>query len=208
MGEAKRKQTALDAALANETFTIITVTNQLGGKQVARSSSLTITEAYEYIKQMILGKRQSSVPCSGCTSCCYHKDIGVKPDEVSKYEVEPSTNVNNKTGWSLKHKDDGSCVYLGEKGCTIYDSRPSICWKYDCRLASFARYTFAHGDIEEPLWTFQTVSDDDIILQIALESIILNWQANAKDPTDSSDLSQTVYRSLPEAVKYVKKHIF
>ena len=28
---------------------------------------------------------------------------------------------------------EGACVYLGEKGCTIYERRPLICRTFDCR---------------------------------------------------------------------------
>ena len=33
----------------------------------------------------------------------------------------------------LQHKPDGSCIYLGESGCTIHDRRPVICRELDCR---------------------------------------------------------------------------
>jgi Fe-S-cluster containining protein len=34
----------------------------------------------------------------------------------------------------LKRRDNGDCIYLGEAGCTIYDRRPSVCRKFDCRI--------------------------------------------------------------------------
>jgi Fe-S-cluster containining protein len=34
----------------------------------------------------------------------------------------------------LKHKENGDCVFLGEHGCTIYDRRPTVCRKFDCRV--------------------------------------------------------------------------
>ena len=34
----------------------------------------------------------------------------------------------------LKHKDDGSCWYLGDGGCTIWDRAPLACRAFDCRI--------------------------------------------------------------------------
>jgi Fe-S-cluster containining protein len=34
----------------------------------------------------------------------------------------------------LKSKPDGSCVYLGDQGCSIYERRPQMCRAFDCRL--------------------------------------------------------------------------
>jgi len=35
----------------------------------------------------------------------------------------------------LEHKNNGDCIYLDrQKGCTIYDRRPYICVKLDCRV--------------------------------------------------------------------------
>jgi len=33
----------------------------------------------------------------------------------------------------LQHKENGDCIYLGKEGCTIYDRRPQVCRKFDCR---------------------------------------------------------------------------
>jgi Fe-S-cluster containining protein len=35
----------------------------------------------------------------------------------------------------LRHAANGDCVYLGAKGCTIYEDRPAVCRNFDCRLA-------------------------------------------------------------------------
>lgn len=34
---------------------------------------------------------------------------------------------------ALKWKDNGDCIYLGEKGCTIWPRRPAVCKEFDCR---------------------------------------------------------------------------
>jgi hypothetical protein len=37
-------------------------------------------------------------------------------------------------GIILQSKPDGSCIYVGDKGCTIWDRRPAICRAFDCRV--------------------------------------------------------------------------
>ena len=58
-------------------------------------------------------------------------------DDVTAYELEPQWFVNPTTGLRdriLKHKPDGSCIYLGDNGCTIHDRAPVVCREFDCRL--------------------------------------------------------------------------
>ncbi len=71
----------------------------------------------------------ATLHCDGCTACCrggrvtLHQSLG---DDVTLYEVDTSGDV-------LKRKADGSCHYLGEQGCTIYERRPVVCRAFDCR---------------------------------------------------------------------------
>jgi hypothetical protein len=78
------------------------------------------------------------VPCNGCTACCRWELIFLMPecgDDPSMYLTEPAWNpVSQREGYALQHKEDGSCIYLGEKGCTIHDHAPIICKEFDCRL--------------------------------------------------------------------------
>lgn len=56
-------------------------------------------------------------------------------DEPSKYSHK-KLHKNPLTGqlqFILEHKPNGDCFYLGESGCTIYNDRPAICAKFDCR---------------------------------------------------------------------------
>lgn len=80
---------------------------------------------------------RSHVPCEGCTACCQndllmlHPELGDNPDD---YETMEAHNpLTGKIGLALKHKPEGGCWYLGEKGCTIHDRAPAICQKFDCR---------------------------------------------------------------------------
>lgn len=68
----------------------------------------------------------SEVNCNGCTACCRGWDIELQPqDDWSQYD---------HSGGKLTRKPDGSCVYLGDKGCTIHDRAPYVCRKFDCRV--------------------------------------------------------------------------
>lgn len=68
----------------------------------------------------------TDVPCNGCTACCKGWDIDLtEHDYWSQYD--------QKNG-RLTRKPDGSCVYLGDKGCTIHEKAPYVCRKFDCRV--------------------------------------------------------------------------
>jgi hypothetical protein len=83
---------------------------------------------------------ETAVPCKGCTACCrdnpgifLHPDEG---DDISAYQaVEDANPLTGETCYRLAVKENGDCVYLGERGCAIYDSRPVICRSFDCRKA-------------------------------------------------------------------------
>ena len=83
-------------------------------------------------------KRQTDVPCNGCTECCrsnqglvLHPEQG---DEVESYRhrvvADPATG---EPVFRLATRANGQCVYLGATGCTIYDRRPFLCRSFDCR---------------------------------------------------------------------------
>lgn len=78
-----------------------------------------------------------NVPCNGCTACCRGELILLHPengDDVSLYETmdvkNPLTGIASK---ALTHKPNGDCFYLAANGCTIHDTAPVICRKFDCR---------------------------------------------------------------------------
>lgn len=48
-------------------------------------------------------------------------------DDPVLYETEPT-----KYGLKLRQKEDGSCFYLGEAGCTIWDRAPGLCRAFSC----------------------------------------------------------------------------
>lgn len=79
----------------------------------------------------------STVPCNGCTLCCKGDAIFLHPDkgdDISIYETVVTKHpLSGKKAHMLKHKPNGDCIYLGEKGCDNYENRPIICREFDCR---------------------------------------------------------------------------
>jgi Fe-S-cluster containining protein len=81
---------------------------------------------------------QSEVPCGSCTECCktgqglfLHPEQG---DDVQSYRFQVMADqVSGKPVYLLATTPDGACVYLGPKGCTIYQRRPLLCRTFDCR---------------------------------------------------------------------------
>jgi Fe-S-cluster containining protein len=57
-------------------------------------------------------------------------------DQIEKY----GDNVSEIGGSqpkriALKLKPNGDCIFLGDKGCSIYEDRPYVCRDFDCRRA-------------------------------------------------------------------------
>lgn len=80
-----------------------------------------------------LHQGERAVPCNGCTSCCRREQIGIHRDfdDFSKL----TAHGPERDGLAeLKRKPDGSFIYLGESGCTVYEYRPMQCRVFDCRL--------------------------------------------------------------------------
>jgi len=77
------------------------------------------------------------VPCNGCTLCCRNEALVLHPecgDDIESYETEPYTHpLTGEPVRRLKHKPNGDCIYLGERGCTIHERAPVICQEFDCR---------------------------------------------------------------------------
>ena len=86
---------------------------------------------------------EEDVPCNGCTRCCQGDAVRIfDHEDSSQWKTEPHPYYPGKR--MLGHKRDKSCVYLGKKGCTIYDNRPEQCQTMDCRnVARNMTYTQA-----------------------------------------------------------------
>ncbi|HEX3587815.1 MAG TPA: YkgJ family cysteine cluster protein [Candidatus Angelobacter sp.] len=100
----------------------------------------------------------ATVPCAGCTECCYHSGVDVHPtmeppERLAHLDLEWR---EDSQGWFLRKRADGACVHLGPGGCTVYEYRPNACRQYDCRLyALFGVLDSYDGDHRQPTWMFQ-----------------------------------------------------
>jgi len=76
------------------------------------------------------------IECGECRKCCQWgregKRIGaiITTKEVMSNQYE-FTKVASVFRLNVNH--EGDCIYLGEKGCTIHDTKPEWCRTFDCR---------------------------------------------------------------------------
>lgn len=101
--------------------------------------------------------RKHRVPCNGCFECCYHARVDVNPlseppANLAQLALEQDADGN----WWLQKRADGACVHLGERGCTVYEHRPSACRTYDCRMYALTGVhdSFSNGH-NPPVWVFE-----------------------------------------------------
>jgi hypothetical protein len=74
---------------------------------------------------------EAHVDCGSCRACC-HQLVALAEGEYG-YESEA---IPTPAGvlQVLKQNPDGSCVYLTDAGCSIYENRPACCRVFDCGL--------------------------------------------------------------------------
>lgn len=75
--------------------------------------------------------------CGSCTTCC-RSGLGVLLGDGDDLSLgEPVRIIDKDTGGEhLGYRIpiiDGACKYVGEAGCTVYERRPAVCRKFDCR---------------------------------------------------------------------------
>jgi Fe-S-cluster containining protein len=85
----------------------------------------------------VTGER-TEVACAGCTECCRsNQALVLQPaegDDVASYQHQVlQDRVSGEPVFALAADEKGWCVYLGERGCTIYERRPHLCRSFDCR---------------------------------------------------------------------------
>lgn len=81
------------------------------------------------------------VPCGSCHRCCTKRSVVIPLEEYGDtydyqtvpFPLMPELNM-------LAMNDDGSCVYLIQGKCSIYEHRPYMCKIYDCR-EQFSNFT-------------------------------------------------------------------
>lgn len=67
---------------------------------------------------------------NGCSKCCY-TDISVFEIEASNirtwfHSLSPERQIEIRNLWKLS-RTEGSCAFLRNESCTIYEARPLIC---------------------------------------------------------------------------------
>ncbi len=77
--------------------------------------------------------------CNGCMSCCYRMNVMVNPYESARLARRLGITTGQfrrkytragKGAILRERKKSGACVFLGEKGCTVYPDRPMVCRVY------------------------------------------------------------------------------
>jgi hypothetical protein len=77
---------------------------------------------------------RANVPCGSCTLCCRTLIVPLAHEEYEQYDwAWVTTRDGERLGRALQRRPDGSCVYLGEHGCTIHGRAPHVCQRFDCR---------------------------------------------------------------------------
>jgi Fe-S-cluster containining protein len=84
-------------------------------------------------------------PELSCFGMCCSTQITLMPYDIARMRRHLSidsgvflsayctSHIDPRTGFpfvTLKHKEDGKCVFLGNYGCDVYESRPSCCRNY------------------------------------------------------------------------------
>ena len=69
------------------------------------------------------------VPCGSCRACC-------KQDRIVLTEAESARFAWHQEGQDrvLDRKENGECIYLTARGCSVHDAPPDICQRFDCRI--------------------------------------------------------------------------
>ena len=99
--------------------------------------------------------------CKGCTACCQDGSVTLRAgDDPRLYKVKLSIH-----GTQIANKADGSCIYVGPKGCTIHSKRPSECRAFDCRL------WFIKKSPEEVSMRIEAVPSSAAIFKAAIERL-------------------------------------
>ena len=75
--------------------------------------------------------------CQVCSACCHNKAIRIAPYEalrLARYLKTTTTEVyrlyTEEDGTVLRNKPDGSCIFLGSRGCGVHPDRPLVCRLY------------------------------------------------------------------------------
>jgi uncharacterized protein len=74
--------------------------------------------------------------CGRCIGCCHNKKIQLNPYEIARMAsylgISTTAFITRYTvgGTVLKNREDGACIFLETKGCSIHPDRPLVCRLY------------------------------------------------------------------------------
>jgi Fe-S-cluster containining protein len=153
MGEAKRRREA-------------------GHKpRIAGRSFDILMQYFRVAEQHEAGNHNAAaqVPCNDCRACCYQPGgVNVAP------EKEPPERLPHlRLQWNeerqfheLLRREDGACVHLGPEGCTIYEHRPEVCRRHDCRVPAIWGLHLVYDEGQSaPWWEFTDKGADRKVLE-------------------------------------------
>jgi Fe-S-cluster containining protein len=114
-----------------------------------------------YLKRVNRENMDVTVPCNGCNECC---KLG------GTLTLDDGTVHNPRA--------DGSCGFLIDEKCSIYNSRPEQCRIYDCRIYAL----IGLGDKDHPNFTkvieewqpeFKTKEDVDLYAALRIATSVM-----------------------------------
>jgi uncharacterized protein len=89
-----------------------------------------------------------SYTCHDCSRCCHDKIIHLNPYEVARLAQnrgigtsEFLTQYTDAAGTALKRVEEGACIFLTAKECTVHADRPLV-----CRIYPLSRHVAAQGE--------------------------------------------------------------
>lgn len=192
MGEAKRRRAA--GSGLRRVGTVPCVDASTGeAKEVRLAGDFTKwRNRYGPLAARVKAGEQTgcSVPCNGCTACCY-RAVEVDPARERPENLEVLVVVSNPDGGGmmLARRSDGACVHLGPEGCTVYEHRPTVCRGFDCRLYSvIGMGVEAKEGPPMPAWVFDEPSDKgDRVYLMALRIAALRYVLTHPDGWTAED---------------------
>jgi Fe-S-cluster containining protein len=67
------------------------------------------------------------VPYAGCSACCHYEGISIDEKRDRSRLPHLLTERDHDRELVLQRRADGACAHLGDRGCMIYEHRPSAC---------------------------------------------------------------------------------
>lgn len=116
---------------------------------------------------------EANPPCGDCNACCRSGfDISFTPhfDEGREYLFVNGT---------LPKDSDGVCAHLIDDKCIVYDDRPAVCRRYDCRSLAFGQVTSKYPLVQDAVeqWdvegSLRTNDDRKMLTNIPIEANIM-----------------------------------